>query len=182
MGVHRGHTTSDRKRCSTTCEAKHCHPCVDTHLAPSRRTPVVGDATLEGAKAKTGSRTLLRPTSLGPMPHQPSGWHSLEGKPKLPPWCGRGWRVSQTLPLRGNAVQRTTPDGHLVTASAERFRCAEVLYWPKTCCSDQAISQRNPCHLVPEQHGMRRLHPQDFVRHVIYCQVARPRCKRFMSA
>ena len=34
----------------------------------------------------------------------------------------------------------------------------------RKCCSSHASSQRIPRHLVLEQHGMRRLHPQEFVR------------------
>ena len=44
-----------------------------THLAPSRRTPVVGDATLERAEVKTGSRTPLR------LDVAPTKWMALAG-------------------------------------------------------------------------------------------------------
>ena len=30
------------------------------------------------------------------------------------------------------------------------------------------VSQRNPCHFFPEQQGMRRLHPQEFVPNVVF--------------
>ena len=41
----------------------------------------------------------------------------------------------------------------------------------RKCCSSHVFSQRNPRHLFPEQHGMRRLHPQEFVRQ--FCVVER---------
>ena len=49
------------------------------------------------------------------------------------------------------------PDSDIFTVGVKRFRYAQVL-------CQQAFSQRNPRHLVPEQHGMRRLHPLVFGR------------------
>ena len=34
---------------------------------------------------------------------------------------------------------------------------------PRKCCSSQSFSQQNSRHLFPERHGMRRLHPTEFV-------------------
>ena len=41
----------------------------------------------------------------------------------------------------------------------------------RKCCSGQALSLRIPQHLFPEQHGMRRLHPQSFRTPMLCCPI-----------
>ena len=52
---------------------------------------------------------------------------------------------------------RELPDSNIFTVGVKRFRYAEVLCQP-------AFSQRIPRHFVPEQPGMRRVHPHVCVR------------------
>ena len=51
--------------------------------------------------------------------------------------------------------------GNIITVGVSNASVAQK------CCSSHSSSQRNPRHSCPEQHGMRREHPQEFVRQ--YC-------------
>ena len=59
-------------------------------------------------------------------------------------------------------------------------RCERHLHcWRQTLplresCSSQVFSQRNPRHTFPEQHEVRRLHPQEIVPRMMCCLPAPP--------
>ena len=92
--------------------------------------------------------------------------------------CVKRFRGAEVLIL---TMACELPDGNMLTIGAVHLRalsrpCMRTrtpMSWCQAatsslsrwkCCSSQAFSQRIPRHLVPEQPGMRRVHPQVCVR------------------